>query len=114
MQQRIKGTRESNADRAAGPSALRLDQLPAEVRAEERTPCLLTLGPRRSVRREIASPLTCAARPLQVLQACAVHLAQNCWIEPQALTEAFLLPTVCRRAPHLSHTKQLQACRRHA
>ncbi len=39
---------------------------------------------------------------LQVLQACVLRLAKNCWIRPEALKEAFLLPTVCRRAPHLS------------
>ncbi len=48
--------RELTADGAAGPSALRLDQLPAEVRAEELAPCLSPQGPRRSVRRGLAAP----------------------------------------------------------
>ncbi len=41
----MMGARESNADRAAGPSAPRLDELPAEVRAEELA-CLLTQASR--------------------------------------------------------------------
>jgi hypothetical protein len=38
------GGRKSNADVAAGRSALRLDQLPAEVRAGELAACLLVQG----------------------------------------------------------------------
>jgi len=36
---------------------------------------------------------------LQILQACAVHLANDRGRHPRGLTEAFLLPTVCRCAP---------------
>jgi hypothetical protein len=92
--QRSMAARESHADAAAGPSALRLDQLPAEARAGELAPCLSTQAQRRSARwGSAASPTMCAAGSVQVLQACAVHLAQ-----PGGFTQAFLLPTVCRCA----------------
>jgi len=88
--------RELTADGAAGPSALHLDQIPAEVHAGELAPCLSPQGRRA---RGPAAPPTCAARPLQVLQACAVRMA--CGYTTGGLAQAFLLPTVCRRAPHL-------------
>ncbi len=96
--------RKSNADGAAGRSALRLDQLPAEVRAGELAPRLSPQGQRRFARRGLAAPPRGAAWSVQVIQACAVQLAaeDNYWRNPRGLTQAFLLPTVCRCAPHLS------------
>jgi hypothetical protein len=41
---RHMGAQNPNADQAAGPPALRLDELPAEVRAGELAPCLLPQG----------------------------------------------------------------------
>jgi hypothetical protein len=97
--------RKLNADGAAGPSAPRLDQLPAEARAGEQgaralpvdagAAALCTQGARR------AFDVGCLWFQ-QVLQACAVHLANARCGPYGGLRQVFLLPTVCRRALHLS------------
>jgi len=78
---------------------------PASRRGACRGACaqLVTAGQQRSARRYSAAPPTCDAWPLQVLQACALQLARHSWshISSHGLTQAFLLPRVCKCAPHV-------------
>jgi hypothetical protein len=78
---------------------------PASRRGACRGACaqLGTAGQQRSARRYSAAPPTCDAWSLQVLQACALQLARDSWTPSSShgLTQAFLLPRVCKCAPHV-------------
>ncbi len=66
---------------------------------KELAPRLSPPGQRRQACTDLAAQPLCAARPLQVLQACADQLARS---SPRAWRQAFVLQLVCRCAPPLT------------
>jgi hypothetical protein len=95
----------ASAGVAARPRAVRLDELPAEVPAEDLCwpPLRSTLQWKQCIN---------AGQYVQVLQACALQLIGQTAHWHGGWTQAFTLRTVCRRALHVDMRKDGQEAAR--